>query len=109
MRINKKRKAYEFTSQKQSGDAMIASALAIVGIVTILIALFCTIKKNGQAWNILGLLCISTFLLSITGIVFAIISWKDEDARNGLKRFGTIANAAVIVTNVLLFILGLKG
>jgi hypothetical protein len=94
---------------KHSSDGFISVGLEIASVVLLGIELVMTIQARGQAGGIAGLLGVAALLFSIMGFVFAVISWKDEEAADTSKRVGTLLGIVVVLVNLILLILGIAG
>lgn len=105
----KNHKPYKFKDVQHSIDGAISCGLALLSAGGLLIAFIRTIQTKGQAGGFSGFLGVAAFLFSILGLIFAIISWKDEDSVDMSKRVGTLSNIVLIIMNVLVVILGIVG
>jgi hypothetical protein len=103
------RKPYKFQSVKHSADGFVSVGLEILSILLFGIELVLTVHARGQAGGIAGLLGVAALLFSIMGFVFAVISWKDEEAADTSKRVGTLLGIIVVLVNLILLILGIAG
>ncbi len=106
MTKKKNHKPYRFKDVKHSPDGMLSCGLAVFSFLGLAFAFIITIRARGQAGGWIGLLGLAAFLFSILGLIFAIISWKDEEASDMSKRAGTLSNIALIIVNVIVIILG---
>ncbi len=91
---------------KHSPDGLMASGLACLSAGCIIAELILTIRARGQAGGMAGFVGVAAFLLSIVGLVFAIVSWKDEETLDFFKRFGTLFNTGLLLINLLIVLLG---
>lgn len=105
----KNHKPYKFQEIKHSADGILACGLAILSAVLIIAELTVTICARGQAGGMVGFMGVAAFLFSVVGFIFAIISWKDEEAEDLSKRASTFSNIALIMVNFLIIILGING
>ena len=105
----KNRRPYKFLSVKHSVDGILSVSLELLSVLFIIIELTVTIKERGQAGGMIGFLGIAALLLSIMGIVFAITSWRDEEASDTSKRVGTLLGIIVALVNGILLIFGIAG
>lgn len=105
----KNHKPYKFQEIKHSADGMLACGLAILSTILIIAELIVTICTRGQAGGMVGFMGVTAFLLSVVGFIFAVISWKDEEAEDLSKRTGTFFNIGLIIVNLCIIILGING
>lgn len=105
----KSHKPYKFQEIKHSVDGMLACGLAVLSAALIIAELIVTICTRGQAGGMIGFMGFAAFLFSVLGFIFAVISWKDEEAVDLSKRAGTFSNIVLIIVNILILFLGIKG
>lgn len=103
----KNHRSYKFQGMPHSIDGIISSSLGGISIVLVIVEMVMTIYTHGQASGIVGILGIAALLMSIMGLVFAIVSWKDEDSVDMSKRIGTGMNSLMLLVNVVLAIFGI--
>lgn len=99
-------KPYEI---KHSLDGIVSCILGAVSGLLVIGELILTIRDRGQAGGMAGFMGISAFLLTVVGLIFAIVSWKDEETLDTFKRTGTILNTIMVLVNIGIIALGLFG
>lgn len=105
----KNHRPFKFQEVKHSADGMLSCGLAILAGVLIITELIVTIQTRGQVGGMTGFMGIVALLFSSVGFIFAVISWKDEETMDLSKRIGTFSNIALIIVNILIILLGIKG
>lgn len=105
----KSRKPYKFQNIKHSADGFISIGLEITSLLFLVIEIALSIRSRGQAGGFTGFLGFTTLMIAVLGLIFAIISWKDEEANDTSKRIGTLMGIGVVLINVILFVLGIAG
>lgn len=94
---------------KHSVDGIVACVLGAISVVLVLGETIMTIRAEGQAGGMAGFMGLSAFLLAIVGLVFAIVSWKDEETMDVFKRAGTLLNTIMVIVNLGIILLGIFG
>lgn len=94
---------------KHSLDGKVACGLGGLSVLLIIGELILTIRARGQAGGMAGFMGIAALFLSIAGLVFAIVSWKDEETLDLFKRSGTFLNIVLLLVNLTILVLGLAG
>ena len=89
-----------------STDAVIACVIGGISIFCMLCAMLVSYLYDGKGPAVVGLLGMGSFLLSVTGIVFAISSWKSVDGGVMMKRVAGIINTVPLLLAVVLYIIG---
>lgn len=105
----KSRKPYKFQNIKHSADGFISIGLEITSLLFLAIEIALSIRSRGQAGGFTGFLGFTALMIAVLGLIFAIISWKDEEAHDTSKRIGTLMGIGVVLINVILFVLGIAG
>lgn len=94
---------------KHSVDGEVACGLGGLSVLLIIGELALTIRARGQAGGLAGFMGLAALLLSVMGMVFAIISWKDEETLDLFKRGGTLLNTILLLINFAILGLGIAG
>ncbi|MBO5239757.1 MAG: hypothetical protein J6B50_13485 [Lachnospiraceae bacterium] len=94
---------------KHSLDGILSCILGGISAILVIGELALTIRAKGQAGGMAGFMGISAFLLTVVGLIFAIVSWKDEETLDLFKRVGTLLNTIMIIVNLLIIVLGIFG
>lgn len=90
-----------------SVDAVVACVLGGVSLLVLLMAVIASYLFDGNGPAIIGLLGITSVIMSIVGFVFAISAWKSEDGGLLMKRIACILNGLPILFGIVLYIVGL--
>ena len=94
---------------KHSIDGKVACGLGGLSVLLIIGELILTIRARGQAGGMAGFMGIAALMLNIVGLVFAIVSWKDEETLDLFNRSGTFLNIVLLLVNLTILVLGLAG
>lgn len=105
----KSRKPYKFQNIKHSADGFLSIGLEVTSLLLLVIEIALSIRARGQAGGFAGYLGFAALMMAVMGLIFAIISWKDEEAHDTSKRVGTLMGIGVVLINVILFVLGIAG
>lgn len=90
-----------------SSDTVISYILGILGGVFIVLSVIKSIVSKGAVERIYGVLMISAFILSFTGIVFGVIGYHAEEGGVTSKKVAVYLNIVVFIVTGIFFIKGL--
>ena len=66
-----------------------------------------TVQSRGQVGGIAGYMGVIAFCSTVVGLIFSILSWKDEETMDTFKRIGTFMNIILILLNLVIILLGI--
>lgn len=89
-------KDYRFTNKRYAKEGIISSILGVLSVACLAGGLLRSFEARGNGDSIVGLLGMGALLISLTGLVFGIKSFKDED------KFYTFSKLGVFVCGVIL-------
>lgn len=102
-----RKKAYNFSDRTHSREGIFSFAFGIISFIIFCFVLIQSILMQGKAGLAYGLIAFIAFFFALMGLVWAIMSYKDEDARMTFKYLGTGSNAVMLILCVGVFILGM--
>jgi len=90
-----------------SRDTVISYILGILGGIFILLSIIKSIISKGAVERIYGVLMISAFLMSFTGIVFGVIGYRSEEGGVTSKKMAVYLNIIVFIIAGIFFMKGM--
>lgn len=99
-------KESEYSVNMISKDAIIACVLGGVSIISMIVAIVASYKYDGNGPAVVGLLGITSFIMSLSGIGFCIAAWKSADGGILMKRIVFIENIIPFLVTIVFYILG---
>lgn len=90
-----------------ASDTLIAYFLGVISAVFIILSVVKSIVSKGSVERIYGVLMMSALVMSVTGTLFAIMGYNDDEGRLAGKRLAIIINAATLLISVIFLLKGL--
>jgi hypothetical protein len=101
---NSEFRAAPYTS---STDTMISYILGALGGIFIVLSIIKSIISKGAVERIYGVLMVSAFIMSITGIVFGIIGYQADEGGVTGKKAAIGLNIVVAIIVIIFFLKGM--
>ena len=98
---------YKFLDIHHSVDGLVATGLGILSILMLVGEMIMTVQSRGQVGGIAGYMGVIAFCSTVVGLIFSILSWKDEETMDTFKRIGTFMNIILILLNLVIILLGI--
>jgi hypothetical protein len=90
-----------------STDTVISYILGTLGVVFIILSIIKSIISKGVVERIYGVLMVSAFIMSITGIVFGILGYRANEGSISGKKPAIYLNIAVAIIAIIFFLKGM--
>lgn len=90
-----------------ASDTIIAYCLGIVSAVFIMLSIIKSIVSKGSVERIYGVLMMSALVMSVTGTLFAIMGYNDDEGSVTGKKLAIIINAATLIISLIFLLKGL--
>lgn len=100
-------KKYKFTDKKISRGGILSSLFAVFAVVLIYIGVYISYKADGNGGMNVGLLGMGAFVLSLTGLIVGVKSFKKEDVFLGFPWFGVVSNAIIWIFMLCIILIGI--
>lgn len=105
MSKNKKDKRQRIPLSKYTIGGRVATVLAVVAIIIFVVAIGISIKARGEAGHEVGLMTVTTFVLSIIGFTVGICSFKEETKFLTYSWIGTLMNLSVCLIMFMMILI----
>lgn len=99
-------KGYKFTDKKQSRMGMVSTLMAALSIGMLYYGINVSFKADGNGGIIVGVLALVSFVLSLTGVILGIRSFKDDDVFYLFCWIGTVLNIVIFIFCLSMFLIG---
>lgn len=103
----RKNRSFKVTPFDSSTDTIISYFLGGFSIIFIILSIIKSIVSKGHVERVYGVLLASSFVMSITGIVFGIIGYKAEEGSMFGKRISIIISAIAFVISGIFLLKGM--
>ena len=97
---------YKFTNKNNSKGGIIATVLAIVAFIMLIIGVVVSFQKEGNAGMIVGALGVGTFICTTAGLIIGLKSFYEKDKFYIYSWIGTISNAVLWIGMCLIIVKG---
>lgn len=95
-------RGYSFADDIMATDTIISFVSGGLSLILTIVSIVIGIAKKGNAGDVTGVLLSASFVMSITGLIFGLLSFKVEEGGTNSKR---VSVALSIVALILLFVL----
>lgn len=99
-------KESEYSVNIISKDAVIACVLGAISIGAMIVAIVASYKYDGNGPAVVGLLGITSLIMSLCGIGFSVAAWRSADGGILMKRIVFIENIIPLLAAVVFYVLG---
>lgn len=100
-------KGFNMAPQGSASDTVISYILGILSVVFIILSIVKSIVSNGRVERIYGVLMMSALIMSVTGTLFGILGYHDEEGSFVGKKLAIIMNAAAFVVALIFLLKGM--
>ena len=101
------KRKYKFTNKRHSVGGVIATLMAVVSIVLIVIAIVLSFKARGEGGTKVGSAAMAALAFSVFGLATGLLSYRETDRYYSFSFAGSLLNGIITVFLVLLFFVGL--
>ncbi|MBR5422017.1 MAG: hypothetical protein IK115_12805 [Lachnospiraceae bacterium] len=98
---------YKFTNKRHPLKAILSVNLALIGIVALFLSIYLSYRSGGEGNARYAAALSLSFLMSLAGLVLALISRTEPDRYYLFPNLGIILNTLVILACGWIFALGL--
>ncbi|MBR6257203.1 MAG: hypothetical protein IKR23_07465 [Lachnospiraceae bacterium] len=98
---------YKFTNKRTPMKSVMAVVLAAIGIVTIVLSIVLSFKNGGEARLSYGAATLLSMVMSLAGLILAIISRMEPDRYYFFPDLGIVLNILVLAAGGGILALGL--
>ncbi|MBE5926733.1 MAG: hypothetical protein E7270_07205 [Lachnospiraceae bacterium] len=100
-------KDYRFTNKRYAKEGIISSILGVLSVVCLITGIFRSFEARGNGDSIVGLLGMGALLMSLTGLIFGIKSFKDEDKFYTFSKLGIFICGFILICMISILFGGL--
>lgn len=98
---------YIFTNKKHPQRAIMSTILGIISMVSLIIVIYLTYLKDGQAPISYGLTGLLIVMFSFTGLLLGLFSLKESDRYHLFQWIGLIVNGIVLIAMAFIIYAGM--
>ncbi|MCR5837975.1 MAG: hypothetical protein K6G88_15875 [Lachnospiraceae bacterium] len=104
MKKKKKDKRQRIPFSKYTLGGRVSSVIAVVSVAIFVAAVIISVMKNGNAGAVVGVMGISSFIISLAGFAVGINSFYDDTKFLKYSWIGAVSNLAICFGIFMLFL-----
>ncbi|MGN1187422.1 MAG: DUF6142 family protein [Lachnospiraceae bacterium] len=102
-----KKTRLRFSDKEYTIGGVLSSVLAIIALIVLGYSIYLSFMARGEGMTDVGAYGLLALVLSFFGVVFGLLSYKEQDKRYGTSFFGTFTNGIILILLVLFILIGL--
>ncbi len=102
-----KKTKLRFSYKEYTIGGVLSAALAVISVIVLGYSIMMSFKARGEGSAQVGAYGLVSLVLSFFGVIFGLLSYKEQDKRYGISFFGTFTNGVIIVMLILFILVGL--
>lgn len=102
-----KKTRLRFSDKEYTIGGVLSSVLAIIALAVLGYSIYLSFMARGEGMTEVGAYGLLAIVLSFFGVVFGLLSYKEQDKRYGTSFFGTFTNGIILILLVLFILIGL--
>ncbi|MBR1508546.1 MAG: hypothetical protein IJ619_11170 [Eubacterium sp.] len=102
---NRKLIRYRFADELLSTDTKISFVAGLIAAVLLIASIVIGIVKKGEAGDVTGMMLGIALVMSVTGIIFGGLSFRDVTGSNNGKRYAVELSVIVLIALVILMVI----
>jgi hypothetical protein len=104
MKKKKKDKRQRIPFGKYTLGGRVSSVIAVISVVIFVAAVVISVMKSGNAGSIVGIMGVSSFIISLVGFAVGINSFNDDTKFLKYSWIGSVSNLAICFGIFMLFL-----
>lgn len=102
-----KKTRLKFSDKEYTIGGILSSVLALIALAVLGYSVYLSFMARGEGMAQVGAYGLLALVLSFFGIIFGLLSYREQDKRYGASFFGTFTNGIILVLLVLFILIGL--
>lgn len=102
-----KRTRLRFSNKEYTVGGIVASTIAVLSLLILGYSVHLSFAARGMGTELVGALGLLAMILSLFGLIFGLLSYKEQDKRYGPSFFGTFTNGLILILLILFILTGL--
>lgn len=102
-----KKTKLRFSDKEYTIGGVLSSVLAIIALMMLGYSIYLSFIAHGEGLTEVGAYGVLSMVLAFFGIIFGLLSYKEQDKRYGGSFFGTFTNGIILILLVLFILIGL--
>lgn len=102
-----KKTKLRFSYKEYTIGGVLSSVLAVASLLSLGYSIWLSFAARGEGSMQVGAYGLLALVLSFFGLIFGLLSYKEQDKRYGISFFGTFTNGVIIVMLILFILVGI--
>lgn len=102
-----KKSVYKFTDKKHARGGLVSTVLGCISLVIFLALVYVSFRYEGNGGIYIGSIGLTGLILSIMGLIFGIMGFKEEDSYSLFSKIGSIINTLIILIWACIYLVGI--
>lgn len=98
---------YKFSDKSQTLGGTLSTLMGAGSLICLLYGIYVSFTADGNGGSIVGALGIMAFILSLTGMVFGLMSFKEQDKFYMLSKVGSLLCGITFIVMLAIFLMGI--
>ncbi len=98
---------YKFSDKSQTLGGTLSTLMGVGSLVCLLYGIYVSFAAEGSGGIIVGTFGILAFILSFTGMILGLISFREQDKFYMLSKVGSLLCGITFITMVAIFLMGI--
>lgn len=98
---------YKFSTKKHSVGGVVATVMFVCAIALFIWAINVSFQAQGKGGQVVGEIALTSFAVSIAGMIIGLISFKESDRYHTFSYVGALLNGIMSIIMFMLFVVGL--
>ncbi len=97
---------YKFSDKSQTLGGTLSALMGVGSLVCLLYGIYVSFAADGNGGVIVGALGILAFILSLTGMIVGLMSFKEQDKFYMLSKVGSLLCGVIFIVMLAIFLMG---
>ena len=98
---------YKFSTRKHSVGGVVSTIMFVGALALLIWAIYEAFQANGKGGSVVGEIALTSFAVSIAGMIIGLLSYKESDRYYTFSFIGALLNGIMSIVMFMLFIVGL--
>lgn len=98
---------YKFSDKSQTLGGTLSALMGAGSLVCLLYGIYMSFSADGNGGIIVGALGILAFILSLTGMILGLMSFKEQDKFYMMSKVGSLLCGIIFIAMLAIFFMGI--
>lgn len=98
---------YKFSDKSQTFGGTLSALMGVGSLVCLLYGIYVSFSADGNGGIVVGTLGILAFILSLTGMILGLMSFREQDKFYALSKVGSLLCGITFILMLAIFLMGI--